>query len=327
MTAGRCVLGVDLGGTKIKVALVDGGGSILRDRRLATDAEGGPEAVRRQIVTACRELLGNGEPNPLGLGIGVAGQIGAADGVVRFAPNLDWSDVPLRADLERELELPVTLVNDVRAATWGEWLFGAGKDCADLVCLFIGTGIGGGVVSGGRVLAGSSNSAGELGHMTVDLQGPPCHCENHGCLEALAGGWAIARRAREAVSVDPAAGAQLIRLAAERGCELNAAIVAAGLQVGDPVARRIVDEVSLALVAGCVSLVNAFNPRRLILGGGVIDGLPELVGRIDQGIRQRALATAWEELQVLPARLQNDAGVIGAAAVALNRAAGKGEAA
>jgi glucokinase len=102
--------------------------------------------------------------------------------VVQFAPNLDWHDVPLQADLNESLDLPVTVMNDVRAATWGEWLHGAGQGCADLVCLFVGTGIGGGVVSGGRMLSGCSNTAVELGHITVDLHGPLCHCGNWGCL-------------------------------------------------------------------------------------------------------------------------------------------------
>lgn len=325
MNQQRCALGVDLGGTKIKLALVDGTGRILSDRRLATDTAGGAKGVREQIVSAGRELLGAAATAPVGLGVGVAGQVRAADGLVRFAPNLDWHDVPFGRELEQALELPTTVVNDVRAATWGEWLFGAGNQCDDLVCLFVGTGIGGGIVSGGRVLAGSSNSAGEVGHMTVDLSGPPCHCENHGCLEALAGGWAIARRAREAVGADPIAGATLSRLAAERGSELNAAVVAAGVGDGDPLARRIVDEVSRALVAGCAGLVNAFNPRRLILGGGVIEGLPELVGRIDEGVRQRALAVACEELEVVAASLGGDAGVVGAAAVILAREDQQGE--
>ncbi|AMV72870.1 ROK family protein [Desulfuromonas carbonis] len=322
-----CTLGVDLGGTKIKLALVAGDGRILADRRLSTDADGGPGRVRDQIVEACRDLQEAAPTTPAGLGVGVAGQVRAADGVVRFAPNLGWHDVPLQAELQRELQLPVVLVNDVRAATWAEWRFGAGQGCADLVCLFVGTGIGGGIVSDGRILAGSSNSAGEIGHMTVDLHGPPCHCDNRGCFEALAGGWAIARRAREAVLADPGAGAVLRQLAADQGEELSAAIVAAGLRAGDPLARRIVDEVTLALIAGCVGLVNAFNPRRLILGGGVIDGLPELVARIDQGIRQRALAVAGEGLEVVATALGSDAGVIGAAAVALNQSQEKGAAA
>ena len=107
--------------------------------------------------------------------------------------------------------MPVVITNDVRAATWGEWLHGAGQGVEDLICLFIGTGIGGGVVSGGRVLTGASNSAGELGHMTIDLHGPPCTCGNRGCLEALAGGWAIARRALQAINDSPAAGEALLR--------------------------------------------------------------------------------------------------------------------
>lgn len=325
MISEGCTLGVDLGGTKIKLALVSGDGRILDQRRLATDAAGGGKRVREQIATACRELQADAETAPAGLGIGVAGQIRAADGLVRFAPNLDWHDVPLREWLEADLDLPVALVNDVRAATWGEWLFGAGRQCEDLVCVFVGTGIGGGIVSGGRVLSGSSNTAGEIGHMTIDLHGPPCHCDNNGCLEALAGGWAIARRAREAVLADPAGGGTLSRLAMEQGSELSAAVVAAALGEGDPLARRIVDDVTRALVAGAVGLVNAFNPRRLIFGGGVIDGLPELVERIDQGLRPRALAAACEELEVLPAALGGDAGVLGAAAVARHRHQDKGE--
>jgi len=317
MRAERCALGIDLGGTKIKLALVSGDGRILADRRLATAAEGGPGRVREQILHGCRELQAEAVSAPVGLGVGVAGQVRAADGVVRFAPNLDWHDVPLQAELESVLRMPVALVNDVRAATWGEWLFGAGRGCDDLVCVFVGTGIGGGIVSGGRILAGSSNSAGEIGHMTVDLHGPPCHCDNRGCLEALAGGWAIARRAREAVLADPAAGAVLSRMAFEQGGDLSAEIVTAGLRAGDPLARRIVDEVTAALIAGAVGLVNAFNPRRLIFGGGVIDGLPELVERVDQGIRQRALPAAWEDLEVMATALGSNAGVIGAAAVAL----------
>jgi glucokinase len=219
--------------------------------------------------------------------------------------------------LSRALKLPVAVANDVRAATWGEWLHGAGRGCDDLVCLFVGTGIGGGVVSGGHMMAGSSNAAGELGHVTVDLHGPPCHCGNTGCLEALASGWAIARRARQAIAADPSAGASLLDRAGGQPDAVTAKIVAQAAHAGDPLARQLIDEVATALIAGSVSFVNAFNPSRLILGGGVIEGLPELVQRVAQGVRQLALAAASTPLHVLPAQLHGDAGVVGAAALAM----------
>ncbi len=195
---------------------------------------------------------------------------------------------------------------------------GAGKGCDDLVCLFVGTGIGGSVVSGGQMLAGCSNTAGELGHTTIDLHGPLCHCGNRGCLEAHAGGWAIAQRVREAILKDPVAGVHMMKMVGGQQDAVDAKIVAQSFREGDRLARRIVDGVAQALVAGSVSIVNAFNPCRLILGGGVIEGLPELIDRIAQGTRQLALEAATEPLQVLPAQLHNDAGVIGAASLAMH---------
>ena len=211
--------------------------------------------------------------------------------MVRFAPNLKWREVALGDRLHQALDLPVVVANDVRAATWGEWLHGAGQGAEDLICLFIGTGIGGGVVSGGRMLSGCSNTAGELGHITVDMNGPRCTCGNRGCLEALAGGWAIARRAREAIQADPAAGKALLQAAGLKEPvaleAIDTKVVAAAARAQDPMARLLVDEVARALIAGTVGLVNAFNPCRLILGGGVMQGLPELLDRIATGIRTR----------------------------------------
>jgi glucokinase len=315
----KCAIGVDLGGTKIQAALVGGSGEILKDLRLATKAGDGPEAVMEKVSGAVRELLQGTERSPAGLGVGVAGQLDPSGETVLFAPNLAWHDVPLQAALQRQLELPVVLINDVRAATWGEWLFGAGHGCDDLVCLFVGTGIGGGIVSAGRMLEGSSNTAGELGHITVDWHGPPCHCGNRGCLEALAGGWAIARRAREAVAADPLAGAPLKKMAHGREDAITAELVARAAQAGDPLAEELVAITAEALIAGTVGVVNAFNPGRLILGGGVLEGTPDLARRIERGVRARALQAACQDLQVLPAELHNHAGVIGAAALAMRR--------
>ncbi|MCL4465573.1 MAG: ROK family protein [Chloroflexi bacterium] len=317
-------IGVDLGGTKVEVAHVDLAGQIRRRLRRPTDVKDGPAAVEAEIVAAVSELREAGGAPPIAVGVGVAGQIEAASGVVRYAPNLGWHDVPLQADLQQALGLPIAVTNDVRAATWGEWLHGAGQGCDDLVCLFVGTGIGGGVVSGGRMLIGGSNTAGELGHMTIDLHGSSCHCGNRGCLEALAGGWAIARRAQEAIGADRSAGASLLRLADGRQDAVTARIVAEAAHAGDPLARELVEEVAQALIAGAIGIVNGFNPSRLVLGGGVIEGQPELVARVARGVSEQALEAASTALQVLPARLHNDAGVVGAAALAMRLLAKEG---
>ena len=272
-------IGVDLGGTKIEVAHVEGG-VVRRRLRVATDVAGGAEAVQEQIVTAVRALAKEAAAHPLGVGVGVAGQIEAGTGLVHFAPNLQWHDVPLQGTLAHALGLPVVVTNDVRAATWGEWLHGAGRGCDDLICLFVGTGIGGGVVSGGRMLVGANNSAGELGHVTVDVAGPQCHCPNRGCLEALASGWAIAAQAQAAVAADPTAGRTLLQLAGGKAEAINSHLVAQAAHGGDPLAQGVVDRVGDALTAGVVGLVNAFNPARFILGGGVIEGFPELIERV-----------------------------------------------
>jgi glucokinase len=315
-------LGVDLGGTKVEVALVDASGTIRARLKQPTAVASGPEGVAAEIAGMVDRLTATGAGVLLGVGVGVAGQVAPDSGVVRFAPNLRWRDVPLQEKLQQALNLPVVVTNDVRAATWGEWLHGAGQGAGDLICLFVGTGIGGGVVSGGRLLAGCSNTAGEVGHTTVLLDGPVCTCGHRGCWEALAGGWAIAREARDAITADPAAGQAILRTASglkgqPAGLEdVTAASVSLAYQGGDPLARRLVDRAAQALVAGAVTLVNAFNPCRLILGGGVIEGLPELVDRVDEGVRRQALAAATAPLQVVRAQLHNEAGVIGAAALA-----------
>lgn len=310
-------IGVDLGGTKVEVARVDSAGRLHQRLRRPTNVKEGPRAVEKEIVNLARELQELSGSSPIGIGIGLAGQIDPREGVVIFAPNLYWHNVPFQSDLKQTLGLPVVITNDVRAVTWGEWLHGAGEGCDDLVCLFVGTGIGGGVVSGGRMLTGCSNTAGELGHMTIDINGPPCTCGQRGCLEALAGGWAIEKIAHEAVALDPPAGALLVKLAGGTPDGISAKTVAEGAHAGDLLSLRLVERVAQVLIAGCVSIVNAFNPCRLILGGGVIEGLPQLVDQIDLGVRRRALSAATKSLQVLRAKLGNEAGVVGAATLAL----------
>lgn len=312
---GRLSLGVDLGGTKVETALVDAEGRIVASHRHQTDPEKGPTGVIADIVACVGDCLGETSQRPKALGIGVAGQVDASSGTVHFAPNLGWRDVPLRAELEKALGLRVVVTNDVRAATWGEWWHGAGQGVDDLVCLFIGTGIGGGVVSGGLMLEGCRNTAGELGHMTLVFGGRRCRCPNQGCLEAYAGGWAIAERAQEAVQQDPTSGQALVALAGSIE-NMTAATVAQAYQKGDPLARHLVKETGRCLAAGIVGIVNAFNPCLLLLGGGIIEGMPELVNTVEREVRGHALQAAVEPLRILKAALGSDAGVIGAAVLA-----------
>jgi glucokinase len=320
---GRWAVGIDLGGTKTIVAQVSDGGKVLRKRLLPTNASAGPDRVKKSLVAAVKGLMEETDNPPAGVGVGVAGQVDAESGGVEFAPNLGWRDEPLREDLERAIGLPVLVGNDVRAATWGEWLYGAGRGCNDLICLFVGTGIGGGVVSGGRVLTGCSNTAGELGHITVDLNGPSCRCGNRGCLEAMAGGWAIAQRAREWATSDPEAGGLVLRMVEGQTERITGKVMADAAKAGDPMALALFEQVARALAAGAATLVNAFNPCRLILGGGVIEGCPWLVKKIAEGLEDRALPPALSPLRVLRARLRKNAAVVGSAALVLH-SSGKG---
>lgn len=310
-------VGVDLGGTKVLVASVSADGLVGSRIRCQTEVAAGVAAVEAEIVQAVDTLLREAPSLPVGVGAAVAGQIERSTGAVKFSPNLGWRDVPLQADLGRALGLPVVVQNDVRAAAWGEWLHGAGRDTDDLVCMFIGTGVGGGVVSGGRMLEGCANAAGEIGHMTIQMDGPQCHCRNSGCLEALAGGWAISRDARAAVAADASAGRLLVELAGGQVDEVTARTVVEAFHQGDPLAARLIEHVVDALTAGITGLVNTFNPCRVILGGGVAEGLPELTHWLRPRVDERALRAATESLEMVAAELHGDAGVVGAAALAM----------
>lgn len=314
-SAQSVTVGIDLGGTKIEMAVVDASGGILVKERYSTHARQGAPEIIASIARSVGKCLLKSPQAPSAVGIGVAGQVDAATGIVHFAPNLDWHEVALQRELEDKLHLPVLVTNDVRAATWGERLYGAGKNCDDMVCLFVGTGIGGGIVSAGRMLTGATNTAGEIGHMTIVAGGRPCHCPNRGCLEAYAGGWAIAKRARQVVRRNPEAGHQLTTLAGNVE-SITAITLAQAHRQGDPLARRLIEEAGAYLAAGVVGIVNSCSPRLVVLGGGVIEGFPGLIPMVDQHVQRRGLTAAVKGLKVVAAVLGNKAGVIGAAAMA-----------
>jgi glucokinase len=315
MNAEPLFLGVDSGGTKVEAALVDAQGKVLASSRRPGGVQTTPaELVADLTVWAAKLPQGPYGSRIAALGLGVAGQVDQATGTVRRSPNLpEWLNVPIREMLERAIQVPTFVINDVQAATLGEWKLQPGVGASDMVCLFVGTGIGGGVVSSGRLQFGDSGSAGELGHTVLDYRGSPCHCGNTGCLEAHAGGWAIALRAQQAVVAAPGAGSAIMTLAGNVLEAISAETVATAAHRGDPMAQRLVEEVGEALGAGVASIVNAFNPHLVILGGGVIEGLPELIDMARHSVRQRSLPSARDSVEITKARLGNHAIVIGAA--------------
>lgn len=259
-------LGIDIGGTKIDTALVDASGNIVSTYYRLVDHSKDPDKTIADVIDSVTVCLRESGKIASAVGIGVAGQIDKTNGIVRSSPNLpDWQNVPLRGKLEEALGIPVIVNNDVRVITWGEWQHGAGQGVNDLVCLFVGTGIGGGIVSDGRLLEGCQNTAGELGHITIIAGGRKCHCPNEGCLEAYAGGWAIAERAQDAVKANPSAGSTLVKLAGDI-TNISSITVAMAYHDGDPLALRLVKDTARYLAAGIVSIVNAFNPCLIILG-------------------------------------------------------------
>ena len=309
-------LGIDLGGTKIDIGVVDCSGKILRRELIKTSKEG-PEKVVEEILAHIKKLEVSGE-EILAAGVGMAGQIDDLTGLVHFAPNLGWKNFPLGEKLTNSLKIPVKVTNDVRVAAWGEWLYGAGLGCQDMICLFIGTGIGAGIVSGGKMLTGSHNAAGEVGHMTLDLNGPLCSCGNRGCFEALASGWAIAKKAKEVVMHNSIEGKKFLDLTGGTVDQITARAVFEAYKLKASVAVKVIEEAKDVLIAGVAGLVNAFNPAKVILGGGIITGAPFLIDVIREGTPKRGLKTAVEYLEIVQAHLKGDAGVIGASAFVLD---------
>ncbi len=304
---------MDLGATNVRALLTDGSGRIRAQSR-RSHRNDGPGPVLNVVVRTIEEAL-EGSPPPRGtVGLSVAAQVDPARGLVVHAPNLRWRHVPVGARLGARLRRPVRVVNDARAATYAEWALGAGKSSDDLFCLVVGTGVGGSAVVGGRLVDGAYHAAGEVGHLVMAPRGRKCTCPGRGCFEAYVGGWAIARRAREAVRADPSAGRDLIARAGSVA-RLRAETVFAAARAGDPIARTLTGMTEEYFANGVVSIANAFNPERIVVTGAVVRGWPRLVRAARQAVRARCQPPA-ARAQVVLGQLGDSAAAIGAALMA-----------
>ncbi len=310
-------IGVDLGGTKTLTALVDGRGGVVARVRVATPTTG-PDAVIEAIAASVAELSNRSGVAPrsaLGVGVGAPGPLDTGSGVVFEPPNLPgWRDVPLAALMAKRLGVPTFVENDANAAAMGEHWVGAGQGVDDLVYLTVSTGIGGGLILGGRLYRGASGTAGEVGHMVIARDGPRCGCGRAGCLEALASGTAIAREAR--LVVESGRPTVLSQVPPEA---ITAEAVARAAGEGDPLAREVFAGAAAALGVGITNLVNLLNPALVIIGGGVSGAGELLFAPVRRIVRQEAFERPGAAVRVVPAALGDDVGVIGAAAVVYER--------
>ncbi|MBU0719363.1 MAG: ROK family glucokinase [Planctomycetes bacterium] len=307
-------IGIDLGGTNLKIAVVDREGRILAKEVAALTTGTGPEAVVANATAMVDRLLvaASAERSEIvGVGLGTPGPLNLAEGRVVKAVNLPgWQNVPIRDRFAEALELPVALDNDGNAAAYGEYWVGAGCGAGDLVMLTLGSGVGCGVIIGGKVLHGHFDNAAELGHMIVVPDGLPCRCGQRGCLEQYASAGGVARRTRAAVQ-----GGESSTLAGATGQmeRIDAARVVAAAQTGDSLAARIWDEACYYLAIACVNIQHAYNPERIVLGGGMSQAGSFLLKPVQAHLAQQQWSLCDDVPAVTLATLGFDAGVIGAA--------------
>ena len=306
-------IGVDLGGTNLRAAAITHDGALLEDFQVSTEAAAGRDKVTSNIIGGIRQVqAGHDGDKLLGIGIGVPGLIRLEEGVIVASPNLPgWEDFPLRDKLEGELGCPIILENDANAAALGEVWLGAGRDVDDLVLLTLGTGIGGGVISGGKVLHGQDGMAGELGHITVEPHdGALCGCGNYGCVEAEASATAVRRMAEEAIAAGSSPA--LAKLAESHG-GVSARLVDAAAQDGDAEAIRIYEHMGEALGRALANLVNIFNFPLYLLAGGVLAAWDRFAPAMFEEVKKRSYTYRQTNSRIEKAQLGNKAGLYGAA--------------
>jgi glucokinase len=306
---GYYLIGTDLGGTKIATALTDTDCQIIKYDTHPTDP--GRKAsiiVEEMAQSILRVAEGIPREAVLGVGIACAGLI-TQEGVVEYSPNLGWCHLPLRESLEKLLPWRVYVQNDVNMAALGELHYGVAKGKKDVVCLFVGTGVGGGLIFNGRVYVGSG-FAGEIGHTSILWNGPRDSCGNLGCVEVLASGTAMARYAREAIEAGRSS--KIIESTDGQVEKIKVEDIADAWRRGDELAAEIVLQTGDYLAAAVVNLVNLLDPEMVVLGGGVIRGLPELIDMITEIIGKRSLRASASGVEVVAAKFGREAGVIGA---------------
>jgi glucokinase len=310
-------IGCDLGGTNLRAAIVDvETGKVLQQKSISTLARKGHEAVMKRMADLFLQIIqssGMQQEEIGGIGIGVPGVLDLEKGEVLFLPNLagTWPHVPLSDTITKLTGLRTTLLNDVRAITYGEWAFGAGRGVDTVAVFAIGTGIGGGLVLNGQLHLGIGGTGGELGHTTIDFNGPRCGCGNYGCLEAYASGPAISAMGLKAVTQGLTT--RIADLCENDLNRITPELIAKAAHQGDEIAKDIYERAGFYLGIATANVCVAIGPRRIIIGGGVAQAGDLLLEPIRRTMRARVTVMPVDQVDVVPSQLGNNAGVIGVA--------------
>jgi len=311
-------VGCDLGGTNIKAGLVDvDNGEVLVSNSISTSSRKGPESVLKRMSQLILELIlkgGFSKDDIGGVGISAPGLIDLDTNTTLFLPNLygEWRGIPVGEKLFSHLGLDISMLNDVRAITYGEWAFGAGKGVDSMACFAIGTGVGGGLVVNNQLVLGIDGAAGELGHQTVDINGPICGCGNHGCIEVYASGPAIAAEAARGVRQGWAT--KIVELIDGDLNKLTPEIVAKAANMGDEFALGVWERAGTYLGIGVANILISVGVKRVVIGGGVGKAGDLLLDPIKKVVKERVFLMPVEKVDILNARLGTKAGIVGMAA-------------
>ena len=307
-------IGIDLGGTKILLALVDKfSGEVVLSVKKKTRKEKGPEKIMSKMIDGIEELLedsGAGIDEISSIGVGAAGQIDREHGILIGAPNLDCFDLNIKEHIQSHFDIPVYVGNDVEIAALGEMKFGAATGYDDFVCVFVGTGVGSAIVKNGKIIHGATGTAGEIGHIIVDLNGRQCNCGAHGCLEAYASRSAIEKRIEGALRKGRHSA---ILDYMESGKPITSSMIEKSIEREDELVTQCVTEASEYLSGGIASIINFINPKLIVLGGGLIEAVDYFYQNTIKKARAKSLPVPATKIEFKKAALGDFSGVIGAA--------------
>lgn len=317
--AGTHFVGVDFGGTKIYAGVFSPAMELIASARISTKPQRGPDAVIDRIARCVKDAVDECDldlKNVRGVGVGAPGAVDTETGRVIFAPNLPkWEDIPLKKELEKHLEVPVFAENDCNLATLGVYEIELKAKPRHVVGIFIGTGIGGGLVLNGNLHSGCNRAAGEIGHMVLEVDGPKCGCGNQGCFEALASRTAIFRKVHAAVKDGQKT--ILTDLLGKDLEDMRSGDLRKAIRRSDKFVGKLVEEAAHYAGIAVGNVLNLLNPDVVVLGGGLIDALEdEMMGIIAETARQHALPGTAKGIEIKACRLGDDAGITGAAALA-----------